>query len=84
LFTKFNNGANAFDIHREFDSISLAQVHASIAYYLHNKAEVDAYIAEHEADRERFWKDHEAKYPPKITREMLLARKNGEDPNWKK
>lgn len=80
----FNKGATAAEIQDQYDSMSLAQVHAAIAYYLHNKAEVDAYLARHEADRERFWKDHEAKYPPKITREILLARKNGTDPNWKK
>ncbi len=80
----FNNGADAAEIQDQYDSMSLAQVHAAIAFYLHNKAEVDAYIAKHEADRERFWKEHEAKYPPTITREMLLARKNGTDPNWKK
>lgn len=80
----FNNGEDAAEIQYQYDSMSLAQVHAAIAYYLHNKAEVDGYIARHEADRERFWKEHHAKYPPKLTREMLLARKNGSDPNWKK
>jgi len=80
----FNNGANAAEIQDQYDSMSLAQVHAAIAYYLHNKAEVDAYIAKHEADRKRFWKNHLAENPPKLTREMLLARKDGADPNWTK
>jgi uncharacterized protein (DUF433 family) len=80
----FNNGADAAEIQDQYDSMSLAQVHAAIAYYLHNKVEVDAYIARHEADREKFWKDHLAKNPPRVTREMLLARKNGTDPNWNK
>ncbi len=64
--------------------MSLAQVHAAIAYYLHNKAAVDEYLAKREIEREQQWREHEAQFPPKITREMLLARKNGEDPHWEK
>ena len=78
----FNNGADAAEIQRDFDSLSLAQVHAAIAYYLHNKAAVDTYITKREVEREDWWREHEAKFPPKITREMLLARRNGRDPNW--
>ncbi len=78
----FNRGDDAVEIQYQYDSLSLAQVHAAIAYYLHNKAKVDTYIVKHEKNREKFWREHEAKNPPKITREILLARKNGEDPNW--
>ncbi|MGQ0542401.1 MAG: DUF433 domain-containing protein [Blastocatellia bacterium] len=80
----YNKGADAAEIQDQYDSMSLAQVHAAIAYYLHYKVEVDAYIARHKADREQFWKDHLAKNPPRVTREMLLARKNGTDPDWNK
>lgn len=79
---EFNNGADAFEIQREYDSMSLAQVHAAIAYYLHNTAEVDRYLIDRKRTRAEWWREHEAQFPPKITREMLLARKNGEDPNW--
>lgn len=78
----FNNGADAAEIQHDFDSLSLAQVHTAIAYYLHNKAEVDAYLAEQEIRQEQMRKRIERDFPPKVTREMLLARKNGEDPNW--
>ena len=80
----FNRGDDAAEIQFQYDSLSLAQVHAAIAYYLHNKAKVDAYIAKHERRREKFWREHETEFPPKLTREILLARKNGEDPNWPK
>jgi uncharacterized protein (DUF433 family) len=80
----FNEGNDAAEIQRQYDSLSLAQVHAAIAYYLHNKEKVDAYIIDHENKREKFWREHEAQFPPKITREILLARKNGEDQNWPK
>ena|SRR5437762_8856719 len=77
----FNRGEDAATIQRNFDTLSLAEVHGAISYYLHNKEKVDVYLAEQENEFERMRAEHEAKYSPKITREMLLARKN--DPNWK-
>ena len=32
----FNRGEDAAEIQRNFDTLSLAEVHAAIAYYLHN------------------------------------------------
>ena len=80
----FNDGNDAAEIQRQYDSLSLAHVHAAIAYYLHNKAAIDAYLGKREIEREQQWREHEAQFPPKITRAMLLKRKNGEDPNWEK
>jgi len=77
----FNRGEDAATIQRNFDTLSLAEVHGAISYYLHNKEKVDVYLAEQENEFERMRAEHEEKYSPKITREMLLARKN--DPNWK-
>jgi hypothetical protein len=37
----------------QFPTLSLALVHKVIAFYLENQAEVDAYIARHEAECER-------------------------------
>ena len=70
---EFNSGAAAAEIHREFDSMSLAQVHAAIAYYLHNKKDVDRYLAKREVEREKIRREIEAEFPPRVTREMLLA-----------
>lgn len=80
----FNNGADAAEIHRDFDSMSLAQVHAALAYYLHNKIDVDRYLARRGVEREKIRQEIKAEFPPKVTREMLLARKNGTDTNWRK
>ena len=76
----FNNGLDAAEIQDQYDSMSLAQVHAAIAYYLHNKAEVDEYLADQEIRQEETRKRIERDFPPRVTREVLLARKNGEDP----
>lgn len=80
----FNNGEDAAQIQDQYDSMSLAQVHAAIAYYLHNKAAVDEYLAEQEVRQAESRKRIERDFPPTVTREMLLARKNGTDPDWKK
>lgn len=80
----FNNGADATEIQHNYDSLSLAQVHSAIAYYLHNKARIDEYLTAREHDRERSWQEYEAQHPPKITREVLWQRKNGEDLAWPK
>lgn len=76
LVYEFNNGADAAEIQREFDSISPAQVHAAIAYYLHNQAEVDRYLAKRAIERAKTKRENEAQFPPRITREILTARKN--------
>ena len=80
----FNNGEDAAEIQDQYDSLSLAQVHAAIAYYLHNKAEVDEYLRQNEIDYEKRRAQNRIDFPHGLTREKLLARKNGTDPDWNK
>jgi uncharacterized protein (DUF433 family) len=57
-------------------TITLAQVHAALAYYYEHKDEIDADIEE----GERFVQELKAKSPPSRLRELLEARKtNGTD-----
>lgn len=72
---EFNRGADAAEIQRSFDALSLAEVHAAIAYYLHNKSEVDAYLAEQEKLEADARKRIEKRFPPDVMREKILARK---------
>lgn len=78
----FNRGENAAQIQYSFDSLSLADIHAAIAYYLHNKAKVDKYLAKREIEFEKARAEsHET------NRELIgkiKARKNGLDPDWNK
>ncbi len=80
----FNRGEDAAEIQRNFDTLSLAEVHAAIAYYLHNKAEVDAYLRQNEIEFEKLRAQNRIDFPNGPTRELLLARKNGTDPDWNK
>lgn len=81
---EFRRGADAAEIQRNFDMLSLAEVHAAIAYYLHRKEEVDAYLVRQEKEYEKKREQNLREFPPRVTREMLLARKNGTDPDWKR
>lgn len=72
----YNRGEDAKQIQENFDTLSLAEIHAAIAYYLHNKEKVDKYLAKGAAEFERRRAEDRAR-PNHITREMLLARKNG-------
>ncbi len=49
----FNEGHNAQEIVAEFDSIDLPLVHQVIDFYLNNKTEVDAYVADCRAEIDR-------------------------------
>jgi len=80
----YNRGEDAFEIQRNFDTLSLAEIHAAIAYYLHNKSNVDEYLAkraiEFEAART---KSHEVN-KDLIEKITARARSKGLDPDWKK
>lgn len=70
----FNDGASAEEISHRYPVVALADVYAVIGYYLHNKAEVDAYLAERAVTRARIREEHERRYSPYGLRERLLAR----------
>lgn len=75
----FNDGASAEEISHRYPVVSLADVYAVIGYYLHNKPEVDAYLAERAATRTRIREEHERRYPPYGLRERLLARRKASE-----
>ncbi len=76
----FNRGENAAEIQYAFDTLSLAEIHGAISYYLHNKSEVDKYLEGRRIDFEKRRAEDRTR-SNHITREMLLARKNGSDKN---
>ena len=46
-------GLSPDEIAREYESLSLAQVHAALAYYYANRDEIETYLAEEEAEYQR-------------------------------
>ena len=57
-------------IHEAYPHLSLAQIHAALAYYYDHKDEIDADIEE----KSRLADEMRAKHPNRFTREELKAR----------
>jgi uncharacterized protein (DUF433 family) len=67
----YNEGYSAEMLLGLFPTLNLALIHKVIAFYLENRAEVDAYVTRCEAEIER----HRAVTPPAPTLEELEARR---------
>ncbi len=53
IVLSYNEGHTAEMLHDEYPTLSLASIRKVIAFYLENKAEMDAYVAEVEAKIEQ-------------------------------
>jgi uncharacterized protein (DUF433 family) len=71
----FNEGATAEEIVQQYPSLLLADVYSVIGYYLHQRADVDAYIQERQQRAATLRKENETRFSPVGIRERLLARK---------
>jgi uncharacterized protein (DUF433 family) len=49
----YNEGYSPEQLLEAFPTLSLALIHKIVAFYLENRAEVDAYVSQHEAEMER-------------------------------
>lgn len=71
----FRNGCTAEEIVMKFPSLDLTDVYATIAYYLWNRAAIDAYLMQREAEARAVREEVELRHPSVDIRERLLARK---------
>lgn len=70
----YRQGNTPETIIEQYPSLSLDQVYFAIGYYLRHSNEVDAYLQEQEADVDALRQHDQSENPPKLTREILLAR----------
>ena len=75
----FREGESAEGIMDSFPTLALADVYALIAYYLGHRAEVDAYVAEREAEEEQVRVAVTSRRDYALWRERLMARKRETD-----
>jgi len=75
LVTVFLNGQSAESIQESFPCVTLEEVYGAIAFYLGNRATIDAYLKEGEAAFERE-RAKAAPLPPGLRRRLEEARKN--------
>jgi len=70
----YRRGDTPEEIFEGFPSISLADIHTVIAYYLRHREMVDAYITENHRQAEEALREYEAKFGPMPTIEDLERR----------
>lgn len=71
----FKQGATAEEIVYRYPSLKLADVYATIAYYLNHQQEVEAYLQQRQQQAREVRKTNEARFDPQGLRDRLLARK---------
>jgi uncharacterized protein (DUF433 family) len=71
----YQQGNSPEAIAEQYPTVLLADIFAVIAYYLHHRAEVDAYLTEEERLTEALRHEWESRYPTAGLKEKLLARR---------
>lgn len=74
IVRSYRRGDTPEAIHEGFPSVSLADVYATITYYLRHKDEVDAYLADEDAEDARLRQQIEADYPPEFREKLRRLR----------
>jgi uncharacterized protein (DUF433 family) len=77
VVTVFNQGATAEEVVYRFPSLKLADVYATIAFYLNHQQEVEAYLQQRQQQSQEIRKMNQARFDPQGLRDRLLARKTG-------
>jgi len=72
----FLAGSTPEQIAQDYDVLSLEDVYAVVNYYLHHRSEVDAYLADAEADAVRTRDETERQHGLNGIRARLLARRS--------
>ncbi|RUT08504.1 hypothetical protein DSM106972_016720 [Dulcicalothrix desertica PCC 7102] len=71
----FNQGATAEEIVFRYPSLKLADVYATIAFYLNHQQEVEEYLQQRRQKGQAVREINQAKFDPQGLRDRLLARK---------
>lgn len=72
----FNRGGVPEEIALQYPALSLADIYATVAYYLQNRPEVDGYLAERDYEADEIRRANEV---PGIRERLLLRRKQTDD-----
>ncbi len=75
VISAFLDGATAEEITHQYPSLNLADVYSVIAYYLHQRPEVDAYLQRRQGQAKRTREQNESRLDPAGIRGRLLARR---------
>lgn len=81
LIGAYNDGYGPEEIQIQFPTLELADIHAVISYYLHNRREVDEYLTAREQEAERTIQQIRANSKLTDIRARLLARQANDERN---
>ena len=70
----FKQGMTAEEIVYRYPSLKLADVYATIAFYLNHQQEVETYLQQRQKQAQEVRQMNEAKFDPQGLRDRLLAR----------
>ncbi|NEP55958.1 MAG: DUF433 domain-containing protein [Symploca sp. SIO2G7] len=70
----FKQGVTAEEIVYRYPSLKLADVYATIAFYLNHQQEVETYLQQRQQQAQEIRTMNEAKFDPQGLRDRLLAR----------
>jgi uncharacterized protein (DUF433 family) len=76
ILVPFLEGATAEDIAEQFPSVPLADVYATIAFYLKHRSETDAYLRDVEKQEEAVLCDVRSRFPLTELRQRLIQRRS--------
>jgi uncharacterized protein (DUF433 family) len=71
----FKQGTTAEEITYRYPSLKLADVYATIAFYLKHQEEVETYLQQRQQQAQEVRRMNEARFDPQGLRDRLLARK---------
>lgn len=71
----FNQGATAEEIAYRYPSLKLADVYATIAFYLNHQQEVEAYLQQRQQQTQQVRELNQSQFNPQALRDRLLARR---------
>lgn len=70
----FLDGAIPEEIGYQYPPLDLADIYAVVGYYLHNRIEIEIYLAQRREQIEQVRQQNEERFPPAGIRARLLAR----------
>jgi len=70
----FRQGATAEEIVQQYPSLTLADVYATLGYYLGHQDEIDVYLQERARHAKRVREQNESRFDPEGIRDRLQAR----------
>lgn len=70
----FQQGATAEEIGDRYPSLKLADIYATIAFYLNHQQEVEAYLQQRQQQAQEVRQMNRTKFDPQLWRDRMLAR----------